>query len=82
MQTVSEDRIIYDNAGKTKKRGVELNTVYRVSDALDIGGSYAYSDFKFDTFEELVGYGPSAGEVTIWTMQILKSMKDMTLLLM
>ncbi len=60
VQTVSEDRIIYDNAGKTKKRGVELNTVYRVSDALDIGGSYAYSDFKFDTFEELVGYGPSA----------------------
>ncbi|HEY9128319.1 MAG TPA: TonB-dependent receptor [Sulfurovum sp.] len=45
---------IYDNAGKTKKKGFELNTVYEVSDILEIGGAYAYSDYKFVEFEEIV----------------------------
>ena len=52
--------LIYDNAGETRKRGVELNAVYRVSNGLDIGGAYAYSDFEFVTFEEQVGYGRGA----------------------
>ena len=50
----------YDNAGKTRKRGLEFNTVYKVTDNLDLGGSYAYSDFKFVKFEEKVGFGPGA----------------------
>jgi iron complex outermembrane receptor protein len=50
----------YDNAGKTQKRGFEFNTVYKVTDNLDLGGSYAYSDFKFVSFEEKVGFGPFA----------------------
>lgn len=50
----------YDNAGKTQKRGLEFNTVYKVTDNLDLGGSYAYSDFKFVKFEEKVGFGGSA----------------------
>ncbi|GIT97194.1 TonB-dependent receptor [Sulfurovum sp. TSL1] len=54
VQTVVDERIVYDNAGKTKKKGIELNTVYRVSDILDIGGSYAYSNFKFDEYSEKV----------------------------
>lgn len=45
---------IYDNAGKTQKRGLEFNTVYRISDALNVGGTYAYSDFKFVAFNESV----------------------------
>ncbi len=56
VQTVSDNRIVYDNAGETQKRGLEFNAVYRVSDALDIGGSYAYSDFEFVKFDERVGY--------------------------
>ena len=52
--------VIYDNAGETRKRGVELNAVYRAYEGLDIGGAYAYSDFKFVTFEEQVGYGRGA----------------------
>lgn len=51
---------IYDNAGKTQKRGLEFNTVYRVMDSLDLGGAYAFSDFKFVKFEEQVGYGGGA----------------------
>ncbi|MDP3302011.1 MAG: TonB-dependent receptor [Sulfuricurvum sp.] len=50
----------YDNAGKTKKRGLEFNTVYKVTNNLDLGGSYAYSDFKFVKFEEKVGFGGTA----------------------
>ena len=52
--------VIYDNAGETRKRGLELNGVYRVSNELDLGGSYAYSDFEFVTFLEQVGYGRGA----------------------
>ncbi|MDA7818471.1 TonB-dependent receptor [Sulfurimonas sp.] len=50
---------IYSNAGETEKRGLELNTVYQITDTLGVGGSYAYSDFKFVKFEEIVSYGPT-----------------------
>lgn len=45
---------IYDNAGKTKKRGLEFNAVYSLNKEVGFGGSYAYSDFKFVTFNESV----------------------------
>jgi len=45
---------IYDNAGKTTKRGLELNIAYNVDKNLQIGGAYAYSNFKFDKFNESV----------------------------
>ncbi|QSZ42746.1 TonB-dependent receptor [Sulfurimonas aquatica] len=52
--------VIYDNAGETQKRGLELNGVYQLIDSLQLGASYAYSDFKFSKFEEQVGYGSRA----------------------
>ncbi len=52
--------VIYDNAGKTRKKGLELTTVYNISDEWDVGGAYAYSDYKFVSFEEQVGYGSRA----------------------
>ena len=45
---------IFDNAGKTRKRGMEFNTVYKIMKPLDVGMSYAYSDFKFLKFNESV----------------------------
>jgi len=45
---------IYDNAGKTKKRGLEINAVYALNEQISLGGAYAYSDFKFVTFNESV----------------------------
>lgn len=45
---------IYDNAGKTKKRGLEFNAVYALNEQVSLGGAYAYSDFKFVTFNESV----------------------------
>lgn len=56
--TDADQNVVYDNAGRTRKRGLELNAVYRASDLLDIGGSYAYSDFKFVSFEEQTVYWP------------------------
>jgi len=46
---------MYDNAGKTQKRGLEINGVYNITDELSFGASYAYSDFKYKSFEEKVG---------------------------
>lgn len=47
---------IYDNAGKTRKRGLELNGNYQVNHELSLGFSYAYSDFRYVNFEEKVGH--------------------------
>jgi iron complex outermembrane receptor protein len=45
---------IYDNAGKTDKKGLEYNLAYDLTSTLQVGGAYAYSNFKFDTFNESV----------------------------
>ena len=45
---------IYDNAGKTNKKGLEYNLTYDVTSSVQIGGAYAYSNFKFDKFNESV----------------------------
>lgn len=46
---------IYDNAGETKKRGFEFLGTYHVTRAFNVGLSYAYSDFKYESFQEKVG---------------------------
>ncbi|MBA3025573.1 MAG: TonB-dependent receptor [Sulfurimonas sp.] len=45
---------IYDNAGKTQKRGLEINAAYQLTNELKLGGAYALSDYKFTTFNESV----------------------------
>lgn len=42
----------YSNAGSTTKKGVELDAKYQIVQGLFIGGSYTYSDFRFDSFLE------------------------------
>ncbi|PHQ90852.1 MAG: TonB-dependent receptor [Sulfurimonas sp.] len=42
----------YENAGKTRKRGLEINGVYQLNTNIQLGASYAYSDFKFVEFME------------------------------
>ncbi len=48
---------IYDNAGETNKKGLEFDTSYNLTNNLQIGGTYTYSHFKFDTFNESVRNG-------------------------
>ncbi len=45
---------IYDNAGETQKRGLEINGVYKINTNFELGASYAYSDFKYKSFQESV----------------------------
>lgn len=52
IKNASNDTV-YDNAGQTQKRGVEFNTVYKLNDNFNFGGSYAYSRFKYKEFVEL-----------------------------
>ena len=42
----------YENAGKTRKRGLEINGVYKINNEVSLGGSYAYSNFEFVNFME------------------------------
>ncbi|EDZ62658.1 TonB-dependent receptor protein [Sulfurimonas gotlandica GD1] len=46
---------IYDNAGKTQKRGLEVTAVYKPIESVQLGANYAFSEFKFIKFSENVG---------------------------
>lgn len=45
---------MYDNAGETRKKGIEFNISYNLNRNLQLGGAYAYSNYKFVTFNESV----------------------------
>ncbi len=49
----------YVNAGKTDKKGMEFSGTYSPIRGLDLGLSYAYSDYTFDEFSEPVRSGSS-----------------------
>lgn len=42
----------YNNAGSTTKKGLELAYKFQVLQGLFLGGTYTYSDFKYDEFME------------------------------
>jgi iron complex outermembrane receptor protein len=54
IKTQIDGESLYDNAGKTRKRGLEFNGKYQLSENLSIGASYAYSHFKYISFQENV----------------------------
>lgn len=45
---------LYDNAGETKKRGLEFNIGYDITDEFGVGGAWGYNDFKFVKYNESV----------------------------
>ncbi|MES9927864.1 MAG: TonB-dependent receptor, partial [Candidatus Thiodiazotropha sp. 6PDIVS] len=47
----------FQNAGETLKKGVELSGRYDVTSRIWLEGSFAYSDYTFSDFEELVRTG-------------------------
>ena len=50
----SNGNSIYKNAGETEKRGLEFNIAYYINNNFQVGGAYAYSDYKFVKFNESV----------------------------
>jgi iron complex outermembrane recepter protein len=51
----SPGRNFFENAGETKRQGLELSWLARPTDRIQTTLSYTYSDFKFDRFIETVG---------------------------
>jgi iron complex outermembrane receptor protein len=49
---------IFQNAGTTDKRGFELAGSVRVMEGLNVGLNYAYSDYEYDSFSEVVNTTP------------------------
>ena len=45
---------VFQNAGKTDKKGLELSLTVRPLEGVQVGGGYAYSDFTFDSYQEIV----------------------------
>lgn len=48
----------FQNAGETLKRGFELTGNIALNKHLWLGVNYAYSDYQFEDFKEVVGWGP------------------------
>jgi len=54
----------FTNAGKTEKKGLEISASYEVFKNLNFGLSYAYSDYKFKEFSEVVRIGNQSVNVS------------------
>lgn len=53
VQTIEPGNITsYSNAGETTKKGIEFSGRAQVLKGLFLGGSYTYSDFKYEEFTE------------------------------
>jgi iron complex outermembrane receptor protein len=49
----------FQNAGRTRKRGVETSASFRLGGGVEAGASYAYADYRFVEFMERV---PASGQ--------------------
>lgn len=55
VQTIGENfESSYGNAGESEKKGVELSGKFQALKGLFIGGTYTYSDFTFEEFDEMI----------------------------
>jgi len=50
VPTLVDGQTRFQNAGRTNKKGFEFNGGYEVLKGLNLGGGYAYSDYKYDDF--------------------------------
>ena len=56
---------IFQNAGTTDKHGFELAGSVRVIEGLNVGLNYAYSDYEYDSFNEVVNTNPGGRPVYV-----------------
>ena len=54
VQLLVDGENVYQNAGETRKKGVEVAASVRIFGGLEAGASYAYSDYRYVSFQELV----------------------------
>ncbi len=58
VQTVVDRESIYNNAGESEKKGLELSGKVQTLPGLFAGGTYTYSDFTFEEFTEWISGVP------------------------
>jgi len=58
MTTLENGETLFSNAGRTDKKGVELAAAYQVLHDLQLGVNYAFSDYTYDAFTEVVSGVP------------------------
>ncbi len=64
MALLLDHHTTFQNAGKTDKKGFEFAGNYQLFPGLQIGVNYAYSDYTFKDFTEVIGGGPGATQVS------------------
>lgn len=52
VPTLVDGQTRFQNAGRTNKKGFEFNGDYQLFKGLTLGGSYTFSDYKYDDFIE------------------------------
>jgi iron complex outermembrane receptor protein len=52
-----DGQTVFQNAGKTDKKGFEFSGGYNLMPGLEVGASYAFSSYKYDSFTEPVRVG-------------------------
>jgi hypothetical protein len=57
--TDANNETTFQNAGQTRKRGVETSASFRLGGGLEAGASYAYADYRYVEFMERV---PASGQ--------------------
>lgn len=55
VQSVSSGQTVFQNAGETRKLGVEVAASVRLLEGLEAGASYGYADYTYVAFTERVG---------------------------
>jgi len=58
VQTLADGASIYNNAGESGKKGIELTGKFQLLKGLFAGGAYTYSDFTFREFTEWISGVP------------------------
>ncbi|OSM07097.1 TonB-dependent receptor [Magnetofaba australis] len=54
VSVLDNGQTVFQNAGGTRKLGVELAGEWRPLEGLSLGGSWTYSDITFDSFNEVI----------------------------
>lgn len=57
VQVYENGKSVYQNAGRTERKGAEASLGYQLAEGLTVGGGYTYSDYTYDTFSEVTGSG-------------------------
>lgn len=62
VSTYQNSQTLYQNAGKTDKKGMEFDGTYFITKHWNVGASYAYNEYKYEDYTEIV-YGATTSNI-------------------